>query len=86
MNDMFDLTEKVAIITGSTRGIGRAIAEAFLAAGASVIVSNEDAAETRAVAEKMGAHGICCDVTDAASLSALVVGTTGFQQTFVFPS
>jgi NAD(P)-dependent dehydrogenase (short-subunit alcohol dehydrogenase family) len=75
MNDMFDLTGKVAIITGSTRGIGRGIAEAFLAAGALVTVSNEDAAETRAAAEDLGAHGICCDVTDASSLAALVDGT-----------
>jgi NAD(P)-dependent dehydrogenase (short-subunit alcohol dehydrogenase family) len=39
---LFDLTDKVAIITGSTRGLGRAIAEAYLQAGASVVVSSED--------------------------------------------
>jgi NAD(P)-dependent dehydrogenase (short-subunit alcohol dehydrogenase family) len=72
---MFDLSGKVAIITGSTRGIGRGIAEAFVAAGASVTVSNEDAAETRVAAEALGARGIGCDVTDAASLAALVEGT-----------
>jgi NAD(P)-dependent dehydrogenase (short-subunit alcohol dehydrogenase family) len=72
---MFDLSGKVAIITGSTRGIGRGIAEAFVAAGASVTVSNEDAAETRVAAEALGALGISCDVTDASSLAALVEGT-----------
>jgi NAD(P)-dependent dehydrogenase (short-subunit alcohol dehydrogenase family) len=72
---MFDLTGKVAIITGSTRGIGRGIAEAFKAAGALVVVSNEDAAETRAAADDLGVHGLCCDVTDASSLAALVDGT-----------
>jgi NAD(P)-dependent dehydrogenase (short-subunit alcohol dehydrogenase family) len=70
----FDLAGKVAIITGSTRGIGRGIAEAFVAAGASVVVSNEQTAETLAAAEELGALGICCDVTDAASLFALVDG------------
>jgi NAD(P)-dependent dehydrogenase (short-subunit alcohol dehydrogenase family) len=72
---LFDLTGKVAIITGSTRGIGRGIAEAFVAAGASVVVSNEDAAETGAAADALGAFGISCDVTDASSLAALVEGT-----------
>ena len=36
MNKLFDLTGRLALITGSSRGIGRAIAEGYLAAGARV--------------------------------------------------
>jgi NAD(P)-dependent dehydrogenase (short-subunit alcohol dehydrogenase family) len=72
---MFSLGGKVAIITGATRGIGRGIAEAFIAQGATVVVSSESAEDTRVAAGEMGATGIACDVTDAASLEALVAGT-----------
>lgn len=71
---MFDLTGKVAIITGSTRGIGRAIAQAMMDAGARVVISSEDEADTACAASEMGALGIACDVTDDAALGALVDG------------
>jgi NAD(P)-dependent dehydrogenase (short-subunit alcohol dehydrogenase family) len=72
---LLGLNGKVAIITGSTRGIGRAIAEHFLASGARVVVSNESVEETRQVAAELGVTGISCDVTREDDLQALVDGT-----------
>jgi len=79
------VTERVVVITGSTRGIGRAIAEACAAAGASVVVSSRGeraVAETVAVIQATGgrASGITCDVRDPAQVQALfdhAVGTWG---------
>lgn len=68
---MFDLSGRHAIVTGSTRGIGRAIAEALIAQGAHVLISSEDAADTDRVAAELGMPGQACDVADPAALAAL---------------
>ena len=71
---MFSLAGKRAIVTGSTRGIGRAIAEAFVAAGARVIVSSEDEADTAEAAAALDQPGLAADVADDAALARLVEG------------
>ncbi|AIT81890.1 SDR family NAD(P)-dependent oxidoreductase [Novosphingobium pentaromativorans] len=69
---MFDLTGKSAIVTGSTRGIGRAIAEGLIAQGARVLISSETAGDTARVAAELGMPGQACDVSDDHALSGLV--------------
>jgi len=69
-----DLSNRTALVTGSTRGIGRAIAETLAGAGARVAVVGRDAARAAEVASAIGggAAGFSCDVADIASVTALV--------------
>lgn len=71
MNPSFDLTGRGAIVTGSTMGIGRAIAEGLIAAGARVVISSENEEDTVRVAEELRMPGIACDVRDRAALAQL---------------
>ncbi len=71
---MFRLDGKVALVTGSTRGIGWAIAQALGAVGAHVVVNGRDAAAVEARVEELHAVGTAAeaqavDVTDAAAMS-----------------
>ena len=77
MSRLFDLTGKVAVITGSTKGIGKAIAEEYAKAGAKVVISSRKADACEKVANELKEQGfdalpIACHVGDKAQLQNLV--------------
>ena len=69
-----DLSGRVALVTGSTRGIGREIAATLAGCGARVAVVGRDATRAREAAATMGpdARGYAADVSDTAQVAALV--------------
>src|SRR3954466_10616341 len=80
--ELFDLTGKVVIVTGSTKGIGRAMVEGLAAAGASVVVSSrkQDLCDTLAkeVEAATGADvlPLACHVGDWDGIPAFVEAVT----------
>jgi NAD(P)-dependent dehydrogenase (short-subunit alcohol dehydrogenase family) len=77
---MFDLTGQVAVITGSTKGIGRAIAEEMARAGSKVVISSRkpEACEevaTAIVKEGHEAIAIACHIGRRADCEALIAET-----------
>jgi 3-oxoacyl-[acyl-carrier protein] reductase len=73
MSMQIDLSGRVALVTGSTRGIGRSIAATLTACGARVAVVGRDQGRAEEAAGALaGAQGFACDVGDAAQAARLV--------------
>jgi NAD(P)-dependent dehydrogenase (short-subunit alcohol dehydrogenase family) len=68
------LKDKVAIVTGGARGIGEAIARAYVAEGAHVVIADVEKAKAEALAVELGgkAFAVLLDVRDKASIEAMV--------------
>ncbi len=81
--DLFTVTNKLALVTGSTRGLGATLAQGLIDAGAKVIIHGTDSERAAQCAAKMGAAGsIGFRVDDPAAVAA---GITEVLETFGTP-
>src|SRR5215470_11040826 len=74
-SQLFDLTGRTALVTGSSRGLGRAMAEGLAEAGAAVVLNGSDAGRLADTASAMRAAGHAVqesrfDVTDESAIEA----------------
>lgn len=78
---LFDLTDRVAIVVGGSKGLGEAMAEGLASAGANVVIVSRHAEEADAVAKRIAAGygrraiGLKADVTREQDVAAMVQGT-----------
>ena len=75
MPTQFDLTGRKAIVTGGAQGIGRAVAERFIASGADVALWDVDAALAEKTANEIGAIAVRVDVSDPDSVNVALKET-----------
>ena len=77
MKNLFDLTGKIALVTGATSGMGKAIAEALGLYGATLMITSNDEIACQQVREEFSLKGITtwakvCDVSDSNQVKTLI--------------
>ncbi|MGA3361722.1 MAG: glucose 1-dehydrogenase [Solirubrobacteraceae bacterium] len=75
--DSFRLDGRVAVVTGGNRGLGEVFARALHEAGARVAIAARDQERSERVARELGATAVTTDVTDPASVAAMLAAVTG---------
>lgn len=67
---------KIAVVTGASQGIGRAIATALIAENADVVILDIDSDSVSKTAHEIGAHGAACDVTQPSAMQETIADIT----------
>ncbi|MEX5684745.1 SDR family NAD(P)-dependent oxidoreductase [Pseudomonas silesiensis] len=75
MQNNDEMKGKVAVVTGGASGIGKGIAQRFIANGMHVVIADVDQAALDKTAEEIGAHPVLTDVSSSASVAALADAT-----------
>ena len=81
---MFSLSDKVAIVTGASRGIGKVIAQVFAMAGAHVVCVARSEDAIKSLADEINANGgsashVVCDISDGEAFTTLIKNTAKEQ-------
>ena len=74
VSNLFSLSGKTALVTGGSRGIGAMIAEALVAAGASVLICGRKEAEVTQTATRLGAVPLVADLSTEAGVECTLAG------------
>ena len=77
MNDLFDISGKVALVTGGSRGIGEMIAEGYVSNGVKTYISSRKAEVCDATAERLSKIGQCVSIPADLSTPSGIKGLAG---------